>query len=226
MRLTRYLSAFLVTAIAVGACAAGDAEDVQDAGDTTDGPEGGDAEIVFVDDLKERGRTQLRRLLSEHDLEPWIFTRVVRIEPYTVPTSHPVLTLSTRYLDDDAGQLATFAHEQIHWFAEERETDTDRAMEDLRALYPAPPDHEEVGTRSEESTYLHLVVCWLELDAMAQLIGEERARQLMSEKSYYGWVYERVLDDTDRIGAVLAKHGLLITPEQGLVVSIDDAETT
>jgi hypothetical protein len=66
--------------------------------------------------LEERGRDQLRRLLRTYDLHKWLFTRDVLIQSGVIPHSHPVLTLNTRYVDDDTAQLATFVHEQLHWF--------------------------------------------------------------------------------------------------------------
>src|SRR5262245_53037606 len=66
--------------------------------------------------IEERGRDQLRRLLRAYDLHKWLFTRDVLIQSGVIPHSHPVLTLNTRYVDDDTAQLATFVHEQLHWF--------------------------------------------------------------------------------------------------------------
>jgi hypothetical protein len=66
--------------------------------------------------LEEQGRQQLARILKTHDLTKWLFTPVVVIQSRVIPQSHPVLTLNTQYLDDDIAQLATFVHEQLHWF--------------------------------------------------------------------------------------------------------------
>src|SRR5690242_10916965 len=66
--------------------------------------------------LEERGRDQLRRLLRTYDLHKWLFTRDILIQSGVIPHSHPVLTLNTRYLVDDTAELATFVHEQLHWF--------------------------------------------------------------------------------------------------------------
>ena len=41
---------------------------------------GTDAEITFANDLEKRARDQLRRILSQYDLDSWIFTREVKIE--------------------------------------------------------------------------------------------------------------------------------------------------
>lgn len=182
-------------------------------------------EIVLKDStsLEEKGRQQLERLLSTYDLDPWIFTPKVMIESYVIPHSHPVLTLNTKYVRNDLRQLSTFVHEQAHWFeaADERDAASKGAIQALRRMYPHPPSADEIGTRSEHSTYLHLVINWLELDGMVELVGEKEARAILAGKSHYEWIYERVLEDTDKIGAVLAEHGMLITPEKGLVVHSD-----
>lgn len=173
-----------------------------------------EATLTFAVDEEAQARQQLQRLLVDYDLDPWIFTTRIKIAAGEIPHSHPILTLNTRHLDDDVRQLSTFLHEQMHWYEEsdEHAAAVDRAIEDLRQMYPDPPDHEEIGTRSEYSTYLHLVVNWLTFDALRHLLGEEEARTLTDENNIYRWVNQRVLADTDAIGAILDTHGLLIDP--------------
>src|SRR5262245_22355526 len=115
--------------------------------------------------LEERGRDQLRRLLHTYDLHTWLFTRVVLIQSGVIPHSHPVLTLNTRYVDDDTAQLATFVHAQLHWFLTDHveRAKTGAALTELRALYPTVPTALPKGAMGERSTYLHLIVCHLEL---------------------------------------------------------------
>lgn len=188
---------------------------------------GTEMEISFASHLEERARDQLRRILSDYDVEPWIFTREVRIEAGTEPHSMPVLTLNTDFLDDDEMQLSIFLHEQVHWFVDRAEG-RDAAIEKLRKKYPSPP-------RADFRTYQHLLVAWLELDAMVELIGEEKARQKLMAKvrrltpevtsevgRVYSWYNGRVLEDTDEIGAIVARHAMIITPERGLVVQTSE----
>jgi len=192
---------------------------------------GTETEIIFTQQKKEGARQQLRRLLSKYDLDPWIFTREVRIEAGVDPHSHPILTLNTDFLDNDELQLSIFLHEQAHWFVGQsvpprasEDGEEKAVIQELRQMYPnAPvPDY---------NAYLHLVVAWVELDAMAELVGEEKARQLLREKvkrlvteplsevdKRYRWYNMRVLEDAEAIGKVLQKHQLIITPERGLVI--------
>lgn len=80
-----------------------------------------------------------------------------------------------------------------------------------------------------------MIVAWVELDAMTELVGEEKARKIVEEKvhelteeSYsapeksFIWYNNRVLEDTQEIGLIVAKHDLIITPEKGLVVETNE----
>lgn len=165
--------------------------------------------------LEERGRDQLHRLLHTHDVRKWLFTRDVLIQSGVIPHSHPVLTLNTRYLDDDTAQLATFVHEQIHWFLTDHleRAKTDAALTELRALYPIVPTELPAGARGEWSTYLHLIVCSFELQALIELVGEPRARQQLERWTHYTWVYRTVLADMGRLEKVLRHHGVVM-PER------------
>lgn len=163
-------------------------------------------------ELELRGREQLQRLLQSYDLDQWLFTPEVLIQSYVIPHSHPVLTLNTRYLDDDVSQLATFVHEQLHWFLtdEVSEESKSAAMEELGKLYPSPPATPPEGAPGAESTYLHLIVCLLELQALTELLGEARAREQLGKVDHYKWVYRTVLADTEKLSQLLARHGLLV----------------
>ena len=165
--------------------------------------------------LEERGREQLRRLLQTYDLSRWLFTHKVLIQSRVIPHSHPVLTLNTRYIEDDTAQLATFVHEQLHWFLTEHagRQEMDTANSDLRKLYPKAPTEPPEGARGEESTYLHLIVCYLELQSLTELIGENRAREHLASIDHYTWVYRTVLADAGRIGELVTRHGLAV-PER------------
>jgi hypothetical protein len=158
--------------------------------------------------LEQQGRQQLERLLKRWDLSRWQFTRVVQIQSRVIPHSHPVLTLNTQYLDNDAAQLATFLHEQLHWYLIRDQAALGAAVKDMERLYPAVPEALPEGARGRNSTYLHLLVCVLEFDAVGELLGDEVARATLRGSPYYTWVYREVLERPDAIRQVLRSHGL------------------
>ncbi len=196
---------------------------------------GTEAEIVFVQEKEEKARQQMKRILSSYDLDPWIFTQEVRIKEGAQPYSHPILTLNTDFLDNDEQQMSIFIHEQAHWFVSEsvpyrapEDGSEVEIIEELQLLFPNAPV-------SDYGTFLHLIVGWVELDAMVELVGERKARQLLREKierlteeplsrvdQRYKWYNMKVLENSQEIGELLAKHDLIITPGKGLVIKEDE----
>jgi hypothetical protein len=166
------------------------------------------------DDQRERQtRQQLQRLLSTYDLSNWTFTRKVIIESGfdIIPHSHPVLTLSTRHLKDDELLLSTFVHEQLHWYLTQNDKETEDAYKELKSMFPKVPVGFPEGARDEESTYKHILVCYLEYQGVKQLLGELKARQVMEfwAVDHYTWIYKTVLEREREIGALMRKSKLL-----------------
>jgi hypothetical protein len=161
------------------------------------------SEVAVRDELLE----WLRRL----NLAPWIFTRDVLVEDGAIPHSHPTLTLNT--FNRGPFLLASFVHEQLHWYLVERDPIADAVYEQvLLKRYPEVPVGLPEGAESEISTYLHLMVCWLEVDALRRLLGRDAADALarrLGEVGVYRWVYRSVLADYDALEAAFAEHGLL-----------------
>jgi hypothetical protein len=159
-----------------------------------------------------QAQAQLERFIQKYDLARWTFTRNVVIDEKTHPPhSHPVLTLNARYLDDDVWQLSTYVHEQLHWFLSERQQALRKATDDLKKIYPDVPKGPPEGARDERSTYLHLLVCYLEYDALKLLLGEEPARTQIEKLAghHYKWVYRTVLTDGHKIRPILEGHSLM-----------------
>ncbi|WP_340102668.1 hypothetical protein [Rhodohalobacter sp. 8-1] len=199
---------------------------------------GTETEIIFTEEKREQAREQLRRILATYDLDPWIITNEVKIEEEVDPHSRPILTLNTNFLDSDKMQLAIFIHEQAHWLPFDKQV---AAAEELSELFPSInglPDMEGMSAEQlerlvdiQDRIYRHIVVGWAEFDGMVEMVGEEEARRVIKEKNNrfveepysnldktYLWYFERVLEDTEAVGQVLARHDLIITPEKGIVI--------
>lgn len=158
-----------------------------------------------------RTRDQLQRLLTTYDLSPWIYTKSIIIDERAIPFSHPVLTLHTRHAKDDELLLSTFVHEQFHWFLAERREPTDLAIGDLRKLFPTVPAGGTAGARDEYSTYLHLLVGYLEQQADLRVLGELKTKQVMDfwATDHYTWVYEMVIGRSREIGQIMRERKLI-----------------
>ena len=146
---------------------------------------------------EQQTRDQLQRLMREYDLTPFIFTRSILIDEKAIPHSHPVLTLHTRHLKQDEQLLSTFIHEQAHWWTSSQDNFAamNSALTALRSMFPKVPAGPPEGAANENSTYLHLVVVYLEYRGIQEVLGGRKARQVMEfwSNDHYTWIYKTVL---------------------------------
>ena len=153
---------------------------------------------------------RLRRLLSRVDVTPWVFTRRVLIDETVTPHSHPVLTIGYGDHGDDNLLLSNFVHEQLHWWLAAHQQQTGAAIRDLRELFPHLPVGGLDGAADEQSSYLHLIVNWLEWQGDKAVLGDSQAAEVMAfwKGDRYRVLYRTVLDSEDAVARVVAKHGL------------------
>jgi len=161
----------------------------------------------------ERVRDMLRALRRRHDLSRYEYTRVVRIVPGSDTFSHPILTLGNRFADNEDLLLSTYLHEQMHWYLWHLGTpDRDPIapfFDELVRRYPEAPTELPDGARNYESTYLHLVINWLEVATTSEFIGRARARGVADAQRTYRWIYRTVLRDWDHLQELYERHGLI-----------------
>lgn len=150
----------------------------------------------------------LLELLGRYDLRRWQFTEIVQIDQSVVPHSHPILTLNACPLDD-GHLLGVYIHEQLHWFLMMHEARVQVAFSDLRKLYPVVPVGLPEGGKDEQSTYLHLLVNWLEYAALVDVVGPDEARRVVMERPFYTWIYAAVLRDYGTIEEIIQLHNLM-----------------
>ena len=161
----------------------------------------------------ERVRGMLQALRRRHDLSRFEYTRVVRIMPGGDTFSHPMLTLGNRFAENEDTLLSTYLHEQMHWYlwylgTPERDP-VAPFFDELVRRYPEAPTELPDGARNYESTYLHLVINWLEVAATAEFIGRHRAVAVADVQRSYRWIYRTVLRDWDPLQELYERHGLV-----------------
>ncbi len=174
-----------------------------------------DVEISLSNDSdkEEMKRTQVLRLIEQYDLSKWWFTdKIIIDESAKSPFSHPVLTLKASMPNNDPAGLSQLLHEQIHWFEDSKKKEVENTISELRQMYPSVPVGYPDGARSEFSTYLHLAVCLMELDALTEVLGKKEAETVIATngKYFYKWIYKTVLEDQAKIRKVLKSHDLYI----------------
>jgi hypothetical protein len=161
----------------------------------------------------ERVHGLLMALRRRHELSRFEYTKIVRIVPGGDTFSHPVLTLGNRFAGSEDVLLSTYLHEQMHWYlwhlgTPERDP-VAPFFDELVKRYPGAPTSLPDGARNYESTYLHLVVNWLEIAATSELIGRPRAAAVADQSHTYRWIYRTVLEDWDLLGELYERYGLV-----------------
>ncbi|OJJ19362.1 hypothetical protein BKI52_21365 [marine bacterium AO1-C] len=152
---------------------------------------------------------RLKALWEKYNLEPFAFTKKVKIQKGTISHSHPVLTLNTK-LDTDTKLLSTFLHEQMHWYTLTNHPGFIKVTKALAAKYTKLPVKLPEGAGSEQGTFLHLGVCYLEFHTLAKVIGRKEALAHMQYKTtqYYRWVYRTILKDLSYFEKLFGENGL------------------
>ena len=147
---------------------------------------------------------------KNYDLTPFLYTKIIHINSDGTSQSHPILTLSTNSSHYPERILSTFLHEQFHWWANEADDNYFKAvMMDLKTLYPELP---ETGVSSNcFSTYLHLIICWLEFKGTAKLIGKDKAEKVIQSYEIYEWIYGQVLENNIVLKKILSRHNFIPT---------------
>ncbi|MEY2468381.1 MAG: hypothetical protein QOF21_1079, partial [Actinomycetota bacterium] len=159
-----------------------------------------------------RTKQTLEELLARYDLAPFTFTNRVRIDERATPHSHPVLTLSTRFMVRSVdGVVADYLHEQLHRYVSSMRAQSRAANRAWREMFGKVPRRRGGGASTRRSTLLHLTVNWLECEGLCTVLGIERASDVLDAKvdgPVYPWVYRQVRDNHEQLAAVLERTGL------------------
>jgi hypothetical protein len=164
------------------------------------------------EELELKGKEQLERLFKLYDLSKYFFCEDITFESFVMPASHPTIFLNTRYVEgsDDDSALASFIHEELHWFLNSKDKEIEKAVEELKQIYEKVPIGFPEGAKSEKSTYQHLLLNTLEFEGIKELIGIDRAKEIIKKKNYYKWIYKKVLEDNTQLLEILEVNNLII----------------
>ena len=145
------------------------------------------------------------------NLARYEYTHRVAVAPGLVPHSHPVLTLNTISIEPLA-VLSQYLHEQMHWYATWFSHTQIPAWQSiwsaLEQRYPAPPRGFPEGGQDDDSSRLHLIVNWLEVEAVANTLDRKQAVDVARNAPVYRSLYRIVLDDWNILNELYRDAGL------------------
>jgi len=158
-------------------------------------------------------KQNMLHLAQVYDLRPFLFTKKIHVESMVIPHSHPILTLNTRSAEKPKKILSVWLHEELHWWMDKNPKQTALAIKELKKIYPNAP--KGMGA-TPDSTFLHLIVCYLEMKAVALYLGDKEARsiieEIMKKDKLYPWIYYQVLYKDFAIKKIIKKYQLAPAP--------------
>jgi hypothetical protein len=144
----------------------------------------------------------LLKLLNKYDLNKYIITKTINIQSRVIPHSHPILTLNTISFDEHY-VLSVFIHEQMHWYYNNRKDEFKNILSKLKKEYKNIPCELPLGARNKKSTYLHIIINFLEYKALISILGKKESKKILLSKPYYTWVYKIIVKDYTKLSKLI-----------------------
>ncbi|MEO7000627.1 MAG: hypothetical protein ABI068_02355 [Ktedonobacterales bacterium] len=96
---------------------------------------------------------------------------------------------------------------KLHWFVEDRQEGMEQAIAALRQRHPHPPVGYPQGARNEYASYVHYVVCFLEMQALLEVVGATETARIFAfwRNDHYRDIYATILTDGDAIGEIVTR---------------------
>lgn len=148
-------------------------------------------------------KQNLIHLSQVYDLEPFMYSRRVDIDPKSKDHPYPTLTLSTKFSDQPELILSRFLHEQFLWWIGSQPGPLKKASAELKVFFPdlRPSQHPE------------LLSSHLEYEALKKLVGNEAARRIIHQLAMKWKIsprsYQLILRNPKKFQGVLRRSGLL-----------------
>ncbi len=158
-------------------------------------------------------KQNMLHLAQVYDLRPFLFTKKIHLQSQVIPHSHPVLTINTRNAENPKKLLSVWLHEELHWWTVQNSKNVNLAIRELKKIYPNAPATKSSGANS---TFLHLIVCHLELKALGFYVGDKESREIitdvMKKDKIYPWIYYQILYKDHAIKRIVRKYKLIPPP--------------
>lgn len=155
-------------------------------------------------------KQNLYHAIQIYDLTRFMYTYRVKIQDGVFNHSHPILTLNTKYARMPNKLMASFLHQQFHWWANSHPNQVRAAIKDFEKAYPKNPG---LNDEDKKHYYLHLIVSYLEFRTMGKLIGYHQTHRIQQEmlkvENHYSWAYEKIYQNPTQIRTILRKHNLI-----------------
>ena len=148
-------------------------------------------------------KQNLIHLTQVYDLEPYMYSRRVDVDPKSKDHPYPTLTLSTKFSDQPELILSRFLHEQFLWWIGSQLAASKKASADLKKAFP------EIKVKDAPE----LISSFLEHEALKKLVGKASARRIIHALAIKWKItpktYQLVLRNQQKIQSILKAQKLI-----------------
>ncbi len=165
-------------------------------------------EEVISNPATQQTRNEILRLAQKYDLSSFLYTKRILIDSKLEKTRwRPVLILNTKYKDYPNRLLAQLLHEELHWWMNTHKRNVQVAIPKLKRAFPGSP--KIYGSKDPDSTYRHLLICWMEFRALAKYVGLDSATDVLQHFVKVGRfprIYKRILSDHSKVEEIVKNY--------------------
>ena len=152
-------------------------------------------------------RQNLHHLEQVYNLKAFSYQRNIIIDSnkkeHKYNLEDTTIVLGTDYVESPQKLLAVWLHEEFHWWARIHEKELIPALKTLKKYYP----------KTSQSGRLHLLISYLEFEALRFYLEEKEARSIINSKlkkdRAFKWTYQQVLKRSRLFKKVLGDNKLL-----------------
>lgn len=144
--------------------------------------------------------------LSSSQMRPYVFSPRIKIDSSSHSRAFPEISLNPDETSHQDELVSNLLHHQFRWYVSLQGEKADDAIDALKVVFPFVPLDEHIT--STQSAYMHLLVCSLEYMALKKILGPQRAKGVVSQKTQMAWMYEQAIEKEKEILKAVKKAGL------------------
>ncbi len=167
-----------------------------------------DVEEVTPNAATAQTRLEILHLARKYDLSSFLYTKRILIDPKLEKTKwKPVIILNTKYKDHPQRLLAQLLHEELHWWMRDHKQNVQVAIPELKKTFRGAPRIRD--SKDPDSTYRHLIICWMEFRAVAKYMGEETSMEVIKhfvKEKRFPWIYSQLLKNHRAVEKIVRKY--------------------
>jgi hypothetical protein len=140
-------------------------------------------------------KQNLIHLSQVYHLEPFLYTKRIRIESKGKVQSHPVLTLNTIHAEHPHKLLGQWLHQEFYWYLKLQDKAFQKSLTSFKKNFPG----------KTKQDYTELAVSFLEYESLIHFLEKKEAHRVIKGNT---WAYREALSRSKLLKKILKAYGI------------------